>query len=152
MVAKLFRPMRKFGYPKPFNSSAPGKDNVMMLPQPFRHMLDDGPHLRAFRGARRAKDSGDRRAARNMIDVHRCKAALVVMCVPERKLLGAMGRTERIVDVEDLKPARLHGGAELVNESCTQPRRLGLAWRILKARDGRLRGQRFAALRTAADG
>jgi hypothetical protein len=84
-----------------------------------------------------------------MIDVHRCKAALVVMCVPERKLLGAMGRTERIVDVEDLKPARLHGGAELVNESCTQPRRLGLAWRILKARDGRLRGQRFAALRTA---
>jgi hypothetical protein len=91
----------------------------------------------------------DRRAACNMIDVHRCKAALVVMCVPERKLLGAMGRTERIVDVEDLKPARLHGGAELVNESCTQPRRLGLAWRMLKARDGRLRGQRFAALRTA---
>src|SRR6202521_5898275 len=90
-----------------------------------------------------------RSATCNMIDVHRCKAALVVMCVPERKLLGAMGRTERIVDVEDLKPARLHGGAELANESCTQPRRLGLAWRILKARDGRLRGQRFAALRTA---
>jgi hypothetical protein len=52
-------------------------------------------------------------------------------------------------DVEDLKLARPHGDAELVNESCTQPRRLGLARRILKATDGRLRGQRPAALRTA---
>ena len=29
IVAKLFRLARKFGYPKPFNSSAPGKDNAM---------------------------------------------------------------------------------------------------------------------------
>src|SRR5580704_5943331 len=29
MVAKLFRAMRKFGYPKPFSSSVPGKDNAM---------------------------------------------------------------------------------------------------------------------------
>jgi hypothetical protein len=42
--------------------------------------------------------------------------------------------------------ARPHGGAELVNESCTQPRRLGLARCILKAADGRLRSQRSAAL------
>jgi hypothetical protein len=39
--------------------------------------------------------------------VHRRKAALVVMRIPERQLLAAMGRTERVVDVEDLKPARL---------------------------------------------
>ena len=114
-------------------------------------MLDDGPHLGALRGARRAQDGGDRRAARHMIDVHRRKAALIVMRVPERKLLAAMRDAERVVDVEDLKPARLHGGAELVNESCTQPRRLGLARRILEAGDGRLRRQCFAALWTAPD-
>ena len=71
------------------------------------------------------------------------------MRVPERKLLAAMGGTEGVVDVEDLKPARLHGGAKLVNESCTQPRRRGLARCILETADGRLRGQRFAALWTA---
>ena len=62
-----------------------------------------------------------------------------------------MRRTEGVVDVEDLKPARPHGGAELINESCTQPRRLGLARCILQTADGRLRGQRCAALRTAPD-
>ena len=46
---------------------------------------------------------------------------------------------------------RPHGSAELVNESCTQPRRLGLARCILQTADGRLRGQRCAALRTAPD-
>jgi hypothetical protein len=71
-----------------------------------------------------------------MIDVHRRKAAFIVMRVPERKLLAAMGRTEGIVDVEDLKLARLHGGAEQVNESCTQPRRLGPARCILEVADG----------------
>jgi hypothetical protein len=78
-----------------------------------------------------------------MIDVHRRKAALIVMRVPERKLLAAMRRAEGVIDVEDLKLARPHGGAELVNESCTQPRRLGLARCILKAADGRLRGPDF---------
>jgi hypothetical protein len=43
-----------------------------------------------------------------------------VMRVPERKLLAAMGRTEGVVDVEDLEPAGLHGGAKLINESCTR--------------------------------
>jgi hypothetical protein len=50
-----------------------------------------------------------------------------------------MGRTKGVVDVEDLKPARLHGGGELINERC-----------ILEARDSRLRGQRFAALWTTS--
>ena len=90
-----------------------------MFPQALGHVLDDGPHLRALRGARRTKDGHNRRAARNMIDVHWRKAAFIVMRVPERKLLAAMGRTEGVVDVEDLKLARLHGGAEQVNESCT---------------------------------
>jgi hypothetical protein len=34
--------------------------------------------------------------------VHRCEAALVVMGVPESKLLSAMRRAECVVDVEDL--------------------------------------------------
>ena len=120
-----------------------------MFSQALGHVLDDGPHLRALGGARRTKDGDNRCAARNMIDVHRRKAALIVMRVPERKLLAAMRCAEGVVDVEDLKLARRHGGAELVNESCTQPRRLGLARCILKAGDGRLRGQRSAALWTA---
>src|SRR6516225_11902839 len=102
-----------------------------MLPQPLGHVLDDGPHLGALRGARRAQDGRDRRAARHMIDVHRGKATFVVMRVPERKLLAAMGGTERVVNVENLQPARLYGGAELVNESRSEPRRLGLARCVL---------------------
>src|SRR5580700_10677795 len=67
-----------------------------------------------------------------MVDVHRREAALVVMGIPERKLLTAMRRAEGVVDVEDLKPAGLHGGAKLVDEGRTQPRRLGLARCILE--------------------
>ena len=101
--------------------------------------------------ARRAQDRHHRGAARHVIDVHRREAALVMMGVPERKLLTAMRRAEGVVDIEDLERTRLHGGAELVNESCGEPRRLGLARRILQTADGRLRGQRRAALRTAPD-
>jgi hypothetical protein len=57
---------------------------------------------------------------------------MCIGAIPERKLLAAMDRTEGVVDVEDLKLARLHGGAEQVNESCTQPRRLSLARCILE--------------------
>ena len=113
-----------------------------MLPQVHRHVLDDGPHLRALRGARRAQDGRVRRAARHVIDVHRRKAALVVMRVPERELLGAMCRTEGVVDIEDLQPARFHRSAELIEQSRGEPRRLGLARRVLQTADGRLRGQR----------
>jgi hypothetical protein len=56
-----------------------------------------------------------------VIDVHRRKAALVVMRVPERKLLTAMRRTERVVDVEDRLLARLHRRANLVDESSSEP-------------------------------
>ena len=122
-----------------------------MPPQALRHMLDDGPHLRALRGARRAQDRHHRRAARHVIDVHRREAALVVMRVPERKLLTAMRRTERVVDVEDLLLARLHRRAGLVDQRGGEPRRLRLARRILQTADRRLRGQRRAAVRTAAD-
>ena len=71
-----------------------------MPSQMLSHVLDDGPHLRALRGARRAKDDGDRCATPYVIDVHVREAALVVMRVPEGKLLAAMRCTERIVDVE----------------------------------------------------
>src|SRR5215510_1213087 len=101
-----------------------------MPPQELRHVLDDGPHLRALRGARRAQDGGNRRAARDMINVHRREAALVVMRVPERQLLAAMRRTERVVDVEDLNPARLHRRAELIEDSHAEPSRISLARRI----------------------
>jgi hypothetical protein len=37
--------------------------------QMLRQVLDDGPHLRAFRGARCAQDGRDRRTARHAIDV-----------------------------------------------------------------------------------
>ena len=105
--------------------------------QAFGHVLDD------------TKDGDNRDAARNMIDVHRHKAALIVMGVPERKLLAATRRAE---GVSMSRISSLPGRTvvpKLVNESCTQPRRLGLARCVLKAADGRLRGQRPAGLRTA---
>jgi len=122
-----------------------------MAAQALGHMLDDGTHLGALGGARRAQDRRDRSAARNVIDVHRRKTALVVMRVPERKLLAAMRRAERVVNVEDLQLVRLHARAELIKQSRRQPRRLGLARRILQTRDGRLRRQRCPCFRTAAD-
>jgi hypothetical protein len=62
-----------------------------------------------------------------VIDVRRGKAALIVMRVPECKLLAAMRGTERVVDVENLKPARLDSRAELIQQSYREPRRLSLA-------------------------
>jgi hypothetical protein len=61
-----------------------------------------------------------------VIDVHRGKTTLVVMRVPECKLLAAMRRAERVVDVKDLQLARLHCRAELIKQSRRQPRCLGL--------------------------
>jgi hypothetical protein len=54
------------------------------------------------------------------------------MRVPECKLLAAMRRAERVVDVENLQLARLHARAELIKQSRRQPRRLGLARCILE--------------------
>jgi hypothetical protein len=115
-------------------------DNACPAPMPprtRRHMLDDRPHLRAFRGERRAQDRHHRRAAGHVIDVHRREAALVVMRVPERKLLTSMRRAERVVDVEDLLLARLHCRAGLINQSRGEPRRLRPARRVLQTTDRR---------------
>jgi hypothetical protein len=71
------------------------------------------------RAARRIATTG----ARHVIDVHRRKAALVVMRVPERELLGAMRRAEGIVDIKDLQLARLHRRAEPIEQSRGEPRR-----------------------------
>jgi hypothetical protein len=61
-----------------------------------------------FRGQYRTRDGRHRCAARRAIDVHRRKAGLVVISVSERKLLAAMRRAGRGVDVEDLHPSRLY--------------------------------------------
>ena len=45
----------------------------------------------------------------------------------------------------------IHASASLIDESCGQLRRLHPARRILQTADGRLRGQRRTACRTAAD-
>ena len=71
--------------------------------------------------------------------------------IPERQLLTAMCGTERVVDVEDLLPARLHCRAGLIDQSRGEPRRLRLARRILQTADGGLRGQGRAGDRTATD-
>ena len=47
------------------------------------------------------------------------------MRVPECKLLAAMRSTERVVDVENLKSARLDGRAELIEQSYREPRDVG---------------------------
>jgi hypothetical protein len=47
------------------------------------------------------------------------------MRVTEREA-GAEG----VVDIENLQPARLHGRAELIEQSRGEPRRLGLARRV----------------------
>src|SRR5262249_49073160 len=87
----------------------------------------------------------------HVIDVHRREAALVVMGIPERKLLAAMRCAERVVDVENLLRTRFDRRAELIDKSRGEPRRLRLAGRVLQTTDRRLRGQRRTALRTAPD-
>src|SRR5262245_11775556 len=62
-----------------------------------RDMLDDRPHLRALRRLGGPQDRHHRRAAPHMIDMHGGKAALVLMCIPERKLLATMCRAECVV-------------------------------------------------------
>jgi hypothetical protein len=69
--------------------------------------------------------------------------------VPERELLTAMCRAERIIDVEDLVFAWLRAG--LIDESRGEPRRLRPARPILQTTDRRLRGQWRPACRTATD-
>src|SRR5262245_29838824 len=115
-------------------------------------VLDDGPHLRSLRRAGRAQDRSDRRAASDVIDVHGGEAALVLVRVPERQLLAAVRRAERIVDVDDLFFARLHARAELIDQRAAETRGVDFARRVLKAAVGRLRRQRRAGLGTPADG
>jgi hypothetical protein len=80
-----------------------------------------------------------------VIDVHGREAALVVIRVPERKLLTAMRRAERVVDVEDLLLARLHCRAGLIDESCGEP-----PPRSCSAHSGRWTGSRRMNDRTSA--
>ena len=90
--------------------------------------------------------------AAGVIDVHRRKAALVVMRVPERQLLAAVGRIERVVDIEDIAVRRRDRRGELIDERASQTGRIRLRRRVLEAADGRLRGEGRAGLRAAANG
>jgi hypothetical protein len=71
---------------------------------------------------------------------------MIVMGVPEGKLLAPMRRNERIVDVEHLNLGRR---AELIDHNQSELRRLDLARRIPQPGNGRLRRQRLSALRVA---
>lgn len=84
-----------------------------------------------FRCARRPQDGRQRRTGLYVVDMHRRKAALVMMRVPERQLLVAVRRAEGVVDIKYLAPGWLHRRAEPIDRRRTHPRRVGLARRIL---------------------
>src|SRR5262249_61375365 len=135
-IAIFFYPFHRLNAPV-MSVAAPHDASVgPTLSQELRHVLDDGPHLRALRGACRAKDDGNRCAAPYVIDVHVREAALVLVRVPESKLLPTMRRNEGIVDVEHLIFARRYRRAELIDHSHSGSRRVRLAGRSLHSRDG----------------
>jgi len=112
---------------------------------------DHGAHLAALRRLRRPQDRRDGQARAGVVDVHRGKATLVVVRIPERQLLAAVSGVEGVVDIEDVAVARRHGACEMIDERTGEPRRVRLRRRILEAADGRLRGERAARFRAAAD-
>jgi hypothetical protein len=114
-------------------------------------MLDHRAHFPAARCLRRAQDGRHRQAAARMINVHRRKAALVMMRVPKAELLAAVRSIKRVINVEDIAPGGRHARRELIDESLCKPRRVRSARRIFETADGRLRGERSAGLRPAPD-
>ena len=110
-------------------------------------MFEDGADLVARRRLAGAQDHRHRLAARPLVDVDRQKAALVVVGVEQRKLLVAMHRIERVVDVEhDRAGLAAVAVAELIHHRRHQPGKLDLRRRVLQPRHRRLRAQRLAAL------
>ena len=91
-----------------------------------------------------AQDRYDRRAACHMIDMHGREAALVLVGLPEGKLLARVRRAECVVDTGDLLLAWRHAIAQLVDKDCNQPCRFRFARCVFQARDRRLwlRGRR----------
>ena len=73
-----------------------------------------------------------------MIDVHRREPALVLVRIPERKLLAAVRRAECVIDIEDRLFTRRHRRAELINKGTGEPGRIGLLRRVLQTWDRRL--------------
>jgi hypothetical protein len=66
-LAATLRPFHRF-HATIMTVAAPQDAGVRpMPPQTLGHVLDDGPHLRALRSARRAKDGGNRGAARHVM-------------------------------------------------------------------------------------
>ena len=109
-------------------------------------------HFATARCLRGSQNGRDRQAAARVINMHRSEAALVVMRVPERQLLAAVGGVEGVVDVEDIAVRRRHVCRELIDESARQFGRIHLARRIFEAADRRLRRQGRTSFRAATDG
>jgi chemotaxis signal transduction protein len=96
-----------------------------MPPDAGDDMLEDRAHLRAARRLARAQDRRHQLAGCSLVNVNRQKAALVVMRIEQRKLLMAVHRVHRVVDVENdrSRPPRV-AGAELVHHRPHHPRDL----------------------------
>jgi hypothetical protein len=67
-------------------------------------------------GLRGPQDCCDRQAQARVIDVHRGKAAFVMMRIPECQLLPTVGRMEPVVDVEHVAMARRHVMRKMVDQ------------------------------------
>ena len=129
-------------------------DDIGALPglqDAFGQMLDHSADFLPARRLRRPQDGRHGQAGAGVIDVHRGKAALVMVCVPEYQLLPAVGRMERIVDVEDIAVRRCRARREVIDECARELRRVLLRRRIFEAADGRLRGERRSCLGRPAD-
>jgi hypothetical protein len=122
-----------------------------VLPDAARHVLDDGPHLRAGRRLARAQDHHHRLAALDVVDTDGQEAALVVVAVPEAELLAAVDGIDRVVDIErDLAGRGRKRGAELVDQGRRHAHGLVAARHVLQPAHGRLRAQGVAALRATS--
>ena len=132
-------------------------DDVGFFPRCSRlkapcQMPDHGAHFAPVWCLRGPQDRRHRQAGACVIHMHRCKAALVMMRIPQRHLLPAMGCIECVVDIKDITMRRRDPRGELINQCTGKSARIPLRGRILKAAYGRLRGKCCARLRQAPDG
>ena len=108
---------------------------------------------RVLRRLAGAQEDRHRLAALDMVDVHRQKAAGVVMRVEQRQLSMAVHRVAGLVDVErDRRRRAREGAAEDVDQGGRQAGHLAARRRVLKPAHGQLRTEIPVALRRPADG
>lgn len=91
------------------------------------------------------------RARSVIVDVDRQEAALIAIGVEQRQLLAAMHDIATVVDIEDDRIRLfLVAGSPLIDQPIGEPDDVTEGWRILQARDGRLRAEVEAAVRQSA--